>query len=167
MVPPSASGKKFRIPFVIGIELETGLIEEHLTRRHRVCGMAAKKKPSRAATPGKKKAKPSLKKSPVRKPPMRGPALRQAVRQAALRVRRAGMAYVEKATELEAARIAQREAERRLAAFAASRAAQAAQERRSFYSFLAQGDSWLSYTLRPVPQSGVPKRGISWRVPAR
>lgn len=60
-----------------------------------------------------------------------------------MRVRRAGVVHVEKSTELEAARVAQHAAERQLAA---SLAAEAARERRPFYNFLAQGDSWFSYT---------------------
>lgn len=72
-----------------------------------------------------------------------GPALRRAVRQGETRVRRAGIAYIEKTTEFEAARIAQRRAERQLAAFSA---VEAAREQRPFHNFLAQGDSWFSYT---------------------
>lgn len=107
--------------------------------------MAAKKKPPRAAktTRATKKAKGTAKNAPARKVAVTGQSLRLAGKQAEVRVRRAGEAYVEKATELEGARIAQRAAERQLAAFSS---AEAEREKRPFYNFLAQGDSWFSYT---------------------
>jgi len=98
----------------------------------------------------KKKAARAKKNATVRgKRPQRsrvtitGPTLERTAKHADVATRRAGQAYVEKATELEAARIAQREAERQVAAFYAAAAAQA---KRPFYNFLAQGDSWFSYT---------------------
>lgn len=81
--------------------------------------------------------------APSRKVAVTGRSLRLVAKQAELRVRRAGEAYVEKATELEAARIEQRAAERALAAFSA---AEAVRDNRLFLNFLAQGDSWFSYT---------------------
>ena len=107
--------------------------------------MAAKKTPSRAAkaTRTKNKAKgPAKKAAPARKAAVTGQSLRLAAKQARVQVRRAGEAYVEKATELEAARINRAEAERKLAAFYA---AEAAREKRPFFNFLAQGDSWFDY----------------------
>lgn len=107
--------------------------------------MAAKKKPSRASKrkQAKKRAKTSARKVPGRRASDARLALRQAVSRGEMRVRRAGAAYVEKATGLEVARIERREAERKLAAFSA---AEAAREQRPFYNFLAQGDSWFNYT---------------------
>ena len=109
--------------------------------------MAAKKRPSRAAKATetkKKKAKaPAKKAAPVRNVAVTGQSLRLAVKQADVRVRRAAEAYVEKATELEAARIKLAEAERELGASCAD---QAAREKRPFFNFLAQGDSWFRYT---------------------
>jgi hypothetical protein len=114
--------------------------------------MATKKVSARAA---KKNAKGAAKKDSAKKKaavrgrsPRRngvtlaGASLARTAKLTDIAVRRAGQAYVEKATELEAARIAQREAERQLAAFYATAAAQ---EKRPFYNFLAQGDSWFSY----------------------
>jgi hypothetical protein len=108
--------------------------------------MAAKKRPPRAAkaTQTKKKAKaPAKKAAPARKVAVTGQSLRLAAKQEDVRVRRAGEAYVEKATELEDARIKRAEAEQALAAFYA---AEAAREKRPFFDFLAQGDSWFDYT---------------------
>jgi hypothetical protein len=107
--------------------------------------MAVKKKPSRAtmATRAKKRAKTSARKLPGKETSYARLELRRAVRHGENRVRRAGVAYVEKAAELEALRIAQRSAERQLAACSA---AEAAREQRPFYNFLAQGDSWFSYS---------------------
>jgi hypothetical protein len=108
--------------------------------------MAAKKRPPRAAkaTQTKKKAKaPAKKAAPARKVAVTGQSLRLTAKQADVRVRRAAEAYVEKATELEAARIERAEAEQALAAFYA---AEAAREKRPFFNFLAQGDSWFEYT---------------------
>jgi hypothetical protein len=108
--------------------------------------VAAKKRPSRAAkaTRNKNKAKaPAKKAAPARKAAVTGQSLRLAAKQARLQVRRAGEAYVENATELEAARIKRAEAEQKLAAFYA---AKAAREKRPFFNFLAQGDSWFDYT---------------------
>jgi hypothetical protein len=107
---------------------------------------ARKKRPPRAArgTRAKKGVKaPPTRVAPRRKVAPTAQSLRLAAKQADVRVRRAGEAYVEKATELEAARAEQRAAERSLAAF---HAAEAAREKRPFYNFLAQGDSWFSYT---------------------
>src|SRR5262245_36632251 len=108
--------------------------------------MAAKKRAPRAAkaTRTKKKAKaPAKKAAPARKIAVNGQSLRLAAKQADVRVRRAGEAYVEKATELEAARIKRGAAKQALAAFYA---AKAAREKRPFFNFLAQGDSWFDYT---------------------
>jgi hypothetical protein len=111
----------------------------------KVSARAAKKNAKGAAKKGSAKRKAAVGgKSPRRSGvTLTGPSLARTAKQADVAVRRAGQAYVEKATELEAARIAQREAERQLAAFYAM---DAAQEKRPFYNFLAQGDSWFSYT---------------------
>jgi hypothetical protein len=108
--------------------------------------MAAKKRPPRAAkaTQTKKKAKaPAKKAAPARKVAVTGQTLRLAAKRADVQVRRVGKAYVEKTTELEAARIERAEAEQALAAFYA---AEAEREKRPFFNFLAQGDSWFDYT---------------------
>jgi hypothetical protein len=108
--------------------------------------MAAKKRPPRVAkaTQTRKKAKaPAKKAAPAGKVAVTGQTLRLAAKRGDVRVRRAGEAYVEKATELEAARIERAEAEQALAAFYA---AEAAREKRPFFNFLAQGDSWFDYT---------------------
>jgi hypothetical protein len=107
--------------------------------------MATKKRPSRTAkaTRAGKKFKATGKRAPARKAEVTSQSLRLEATQADLQVRRAGKSYIEKATELEAARIVQRDAGRQLAAFYA---AKAALEKRPFYNFLAQGDSWFSYT---------------------
>jgi len=75
--------------------------------------MAAKKRPPRAAkaTQTKKKKAPTKKAAPARKVAVTGQTLRLAAKQGDVQVRRAGEAYVEKATELEAARIKRVEAE--------------------------------------------------------
>jgi hypothetical protein len=111
----------------------------------KVSARAAKKNPKGAAKKGsaKKKAAGSDKRSPRIAVTSTGPTLERAATRTAVAVRRAGQAYIEKATDLEAARIAQREAERQLAAFYAK---VATQEKRPFYNYLAQGDSWFSYT---------------------
>jgi hypothetical protein len=91
-----------------------------------------------------KKAKARAKKAPpTRKVAVTGKSLHLAAKQMDVRVRRAGRAYVEKGTELEAARIERAEAEQALATFYAARAAR---EKRPFFNFLAQGDSWFDYT---------------------
>jgi len=95
--------------------------------------MAQKKKAPRA----KKKAAVQGKRPQRSRVTITGPSLERAAKQAEVAARRAGQAYVEKATELEAARIAQREGERQLAAFYAAEAAQA---KRPYYNFLAQGE---------------------------
>ena len=109
--------------------------------------MAAKKRPPRAAKATqikkKKKKAPTKKAAPARKVAVTGQTLRLAAKQGDVQVRRAGEAYVEKATELEAARIERAQAEQALAAFYA---AEAAREKRPFFNFLAQGDSWFDYT---------------------
>jgi hypothetical protein len=108
--------------------------------------MAAKKKPPRAAKASQTKKKPKApakKAAPARKVAVTGQTLRLAAKRGAVQVRRAGEAYVEKATELEAARIERAETEQALAAFYA---AEAAREKRPFFNFLAQGDSWFDYT---------------------
>jgi hypothetical protein len=106
--------------------------------------MAAKKKPPpRAAAVRTNKKTVGKRMLPTRKDAGTSQALRLVAKQADVRVRRAGESYVEKATELEVARIEQREAERRLATFYARESAEA---KRPFYNFLAQGDSWFSYT---------------------
>src|SRR5262245_3237955 len=109
--------------------------------------MAAKKRPPRAAKATqikkKKKKAPTKKAAPARKVAVTGQTLRLAAKQGDVQVRRAGEAYVEKATELEAARIERAQAEQALAAFYA---AEAAREKRPFINFLAQGDSWFDYT---------------------
>jgi hypothetical protein len=111
----------------------------------KVSARAPRKNAKGAAKKGSAKNKATLPgKSPQRRgSALTGASLERTAKQAGVAVRRAGEAYVEKATELEAARIEQRAAERRLAAFAAS---EAAREKRPFYNFLAQGDSWFSYT---------------------
>jgi hypothetical protein len=109
--------------------------------------MAAKKRSPRVAkaTHTRKKAKaPAKKAAPARKVAVTGQTLRLATKRADVRVRRAGEAYVEKATELEAARIERAEAEQALAAFYA---AEAVREKRPFFNFLAQGDSWFDYFI--------------------
>lgn len=111
----------------------------------KVSARVAKKNAKGAAKKGSAKTKAAVRgKSPRRNGvTLTGLSLARTAKQADVAVRRAGQAYVEKASELEAARIAQREAERQLAAFYAT---DAAQEKRPFYNFLAQGDSWFSYT---------------------
>jgi hypothetical protein len=101
--------------------------------------MAQKKKASRA----KKNASTQGRRPRGSRVTITGPTLERAAKQADVAVARAGQAYVERATEFEAARLAQREAERKVGAFFA---AQAAQAKRPFYHFLAQGDSWFNYT---------------------
>src|SRR4051812_28252857 len=106
--------------------------------------MAARKTPLRAA----KKTQPRKAKTRAKKPPqarkiaVTGQSLRLAAKQAEIEVRRAGKTYIEKATELELARIRRAEAEDELAAFYA---AEAMREKRPFFNFLAQGDSWFDY----------------------
>ncbi len=107
-------------------------------RTNRECRMAQKNKAARA----KKKATVRGKRLQRSRVTITGPTLERAAKQADAATRRAGQAYVEKATELEAARIAQRDAERQVAVFYAAESAQA---KRPFYNFLAQGDSWFSY----------------------
>lgn len=108
--------------------------------------MSTKKKSPLAAktTRARKKPKGSARRvTPAKKVAVTAQSVRLAAKQADVQVRRAGEAYVEKVTELEAARRAQRDSARRLAAFAA---AEAVREKRPFYNFLAQGDSWFNYT---------------------
>ncbi len=107
--------------------------------------MAAKKRRPRAAkaTRAKKKVQATANRAPARVVAVTGQSLRLAAKQAEVRVRRAGEAYVATATELEAARIERRAAERQLATLSS---AEALREKRPFYNFLAQGDSWFSYT---------------------
>lgn len=108
--------------------------------------MAAKKRQPRAAkaTQTKKKARvPAKKAAPARKVAVTGHTLRLAAKRGDVQVRRAGRAYIERATELEAARIERAKAEQTLAAFYA---AEAARQKRPFFNFLAQGDSWFDYT---------------------
>src|SRR5215470_7589416 len=100
--------------------------------------VAAKRTPPRAAkaTRTKKKAKaPAKKQAPTRKLAVTGQSLRLAAKQADVRFRRAGQVYVEKAMELEAARIKRADAEQALAAFYA---AEAARDKRPFFNFLAK-----------------------------
>lgn len=107
--------------------------------------MAAKKRRPRVAKPtGTKKTKvPAKKAAPARKTAVTGQTLRLAAKRGDVQARRAGAAYVEKAAELEAARMERAEAAQALAAFYA---AEAAREKRPFLNFLAQGDSWFDYT---------------------
>ena len=102
--------------------------------------MAAKKKSPRAV---KKKAKTKAQSSPRKRVAVTGQSLRLAAKQADLLVRRTTEANVEKATELEVARIDRQEADRALGAFYAE---EARRDGRTFYNFLAQGDSWFDYT---------------------
>lgn len=102
--------------------------------------MAQKKKKSPRAI---KKRAARGKRPPANKVTVTGQSLRLAAKQADLLVRRSGQVYIEKATELEAARIERREAERALSAYYS---AEAKRIGRPFYSFLAQGDSWFDYT---------------------
>jgi hypothetical protein len=101
----------------------------------------ATKRPSARAA--KKNAKHAAKKIPDKNSASRGASLRQKVRRADLLVRRNAQAMFEKAAEIEAVRIAQREAEQQLASVCA---AEAKDVGRPFYNFLAQGDSWFNYT---------------------
>lgn len=72
-----------------------------------------------------------------------GPSFRHAAKQADVLVRRTAQEYVDKAAELEAARLKRRDAERDLGAYYAAEAKRAG---KPFYNFLAQGDSWFDYT---------------------
>src|SRR5262249_32301269 len=85
---------------------------------------------------------PAKKAAPTRKLAVTGQSLRLAAKQADVRFRRAGRVYVEKAMELEAARIKRADAEQALAAFYA---AEAARGKRPFFNFLPQGGSWFDY----------------------
>src|SRR5262245_27192070 len=100
--------------------------------------MAQKKKASRA----RKKAAGRGKRPPRGKVAITGPSLRHAAKQADVLVRRTGQEYVDKAAELEAARLKRRDAERDLGAYYATEAKRAG---KPFYNFLAQGDSWFNY----------------------
>jgi len=90
-----------------------------------------------------KKPAARAKRSSAKKVTVTSQSLRLAAKQADVLVRRTGQAYVEKATELEAARIERREAERAMGAYYAAGARRTGQP---FYNFLAQGDSWFDYT---------------------
>src|SRR5215813_14048 len=101
--------------------------------------MAQKKK----APHVKKKASVRGKRLQRSKIALTGQSLRLAAKKADVAVLRTAQAYLEKAAKLEEARLQRDEAERALGAYFA---AEAAREKRLFYNFLAQGDSWFDYT---------------------